>query len=282
MLVVVVGTAVWILTGRALRPVERIRKEVEAIRAQDLHRRVPEPTTGDEIERLARTMNAMLARLEAANESQRRFVADASHELRSPLASIRAQLEVSLAYPDRGDRTAIDQEMLTDTIRLQRLVDDLLVLSRADTTNGSATRHVPVDLDDIVLREARRLRATTSHRVDTTGVSGAQVVGDPDQLARVVRNLLDNAARHATSSIWVTLTEMDPGTRMTVTDDGPGIPPGQEKEIFRRFTRLDDARVRDHGGSGLGLAITHAIVEAHGGTISVENAPGASFCVTLP
>ncbi len=161
-------------------------------------------------------------------------------------------------------------------------MDDLLLLSRVDGAKQVTTQRVPVDLDAIVLREARRLRATTGHRIDTTRVSGAQVVGDPDQLTRVVRNLLDNAARHAASRIWITLAETDPGARFTVTDDGPGIPPGQEKEIFRRFTRLDDARARDNGGSGLGLAITHAIVEAHGGTISVENAPGASFCVTFP
>jgi signal transduction histidine kinase len=282
LMLAVVGLVAWFLTGRALRPVEAIRKEVEVIGAGDLHRRVPEPATGDEIERLAHTMNGMLTRLDAASEKQRRFVADASHELRSPLTGIRAQLEVSIGYPGRGDRAAIDREMLVDTIRLQRLVDDLLVLSTADNGNGPKARRVPVDLDAIVLREARRVRARTPHRVETQKVSGAQVVGDPDQLTRVVRNLFDNAARHATSTITVTLAETEAGAEMTVADDGPGIPVADRDRIFERFARLDDARARDNGGAGLGLAITHAIVTAHGGSITIDNVPGACFTVTLP
>ncbi len=279
-LFLLIGVTTWVLTGRALRPVESIRSEVEAIGAQDLHRRVPEPDTGDEIERLAHTMNGMLTRLEESNDRQRRFVADASHELRSPLAGIRAQLEVSLAYPDRGDRHQIDQDMLADTVRLQRLVEDLLILSKMDE-HAREDRRIPVDLDAIALREARRLRSHTAHRVDTTAVSGAQVVGDPDQLTQVVRNLLDNAARHATSTITVTLAETDPGACLTVADDGPGIAPEDQEQIFERFARLDDARVRDTGGAGLGLAISRAIVVAHGGSITVENTPGARFTVTL-
>jgi signal transduction histidine kinase len=281
LLLLVMAAVTWVLTGRALRPVEMIRSEVEVIGAEDLHRRVPEPSTGDEIQRLAHTMNRMLARLEGANDRQRRFVADASHELRSPLAAIRAQLEVSLAYPDQGDRRQIEGEMLADTLRLQRLVDDLLALSKLEADDGGR-RFVPVDLDVIVLREARRLRTHTGADVDTAGVSGAQISGDEDQLTQVVRNLLDNAGRHASSSIRIALVETSGDARLTVADDGPGIGPDDRERIFERFARLDGGRERDAGGAGLGLAIARAIVVAHGGRIEVDDGPGASFTITLP
>jgi signal transduction histidine kinase len=282
LLLLVVGAGAWTLAGRALRPVEAIRREVEAIGAEDLHRRVPEPPTGDEIERLARTMNTMLTRLDDSAERQRQFVADASHELRSPLAGIRAQLEVSLAYPDRGDRHAIDEEMLSDAVRLQRLVDDLLLLSRLEASNSGQPARQPVDLDAIVFREIRRLQARSAIRTDARHVSGAQVVGDPDELTSVVRNLLENAARHAESEITVALHEDDHDAVLSITDDGPGIPSESFDQIFERFARLDEGRQRDAGGSGLGLAIVHSIVSAHGGRIEVRNVPGARFTVTLP
>ena len=166
--------------------------------------------------------------------------------------------------------------MLEDTIRLQRLVDDLLALARA-AASSEPSRHGPVDLDEIVLSEARRLRVRTPHRVDTTAVSGAQLRGNPDELARAVRNLLDNAARHACSTITVSLRETDHAIRLVVADDGPGVPVEQRDRIFERFTRLDDARARDNGGAGLGLAIAHEIVAAYGGSITLEDTPGARF-----
>jgi signal transduction histidine kinase len=279
---VLVAVGAWVLTGRALRPVETVRREVEAIGFDDLHRRVPEPATGDEIERLAHTMNGMLARLDQSNERQRRFLADASHELRSPLTSLRAQLEVALAYPAGEERTEIDRDLLTDTVRLQHLVEDLLFLSRSGGLQHATSERIPVDLDVIVMREARRIRSRTAHRVDTTRVSGAQVVGDPDQLTAMVRNLLDNAERHATTTVTIALEENDTGTCFTVSDDGAGIPPDEHERIFQRFVRLDEARARDNGGAGLGLAITQSIVTAHGGSIAVDNAPGARFTVSLP
>jgi signal transduction histidine kinase len=282
-LLVVVGVTTWVVTGRALRPVAAIRQEVEAIGAEDLHRRVPEPATADEIGRLARTMNAMLARLEDATERQQRFVADASHELRSPLTGIRAQLEVDLAHPAQARWQDTERDVLDDAIRMQRLVEDLLALASADHASAlDATHRAPVDVDEIVLTEARRLRSRTACRIDTTAVSGAQVDANADQLARAVRNLLDNAARHARTRVTVSLRETEHEVILIVADDGTGIPPDQRERVFERFARLDGARARDEGGTGLGLAITRQVVHQHGGTITVDDASGARFTIALP
>jgi signal transduction histidine kinase len=277
-----VGFGTWFIVGRALGEVEAIRREVETISDRDLHRRVPEPQPRDEIGRLARTMNAMLGRLEEATERQQRFVGDASHELRNPLTSIRAQLEVDLAHPSSADWKMTHTSVLDETMRMQRLVDDLLILARLD--HGTAClRRDPVDLDDILLREAIRARQAGGVDIGTSGVSGGQVVGDVDQLTRAARNLLDNAVRHATSKVEINLAETDATVELTVTDDGPGVPAEQAIRIFDRFARIDDARSRDDGGTGLGLAITREIILAHGGTIAVEDAhPGARFVVCLP
>jgi signal transduction histidine kinase len=172
--------------------------------------------------------------------------------------------------------------VLDDAMRLQHLIDDLLVLAASDAAAADQTPREPVDLDEIVLDEARRLRSRTSHRVDTADVSGAQILGHAEPLARAVRNLLDNAARHARSTVTITLTESETTVVLTVADDGPGIAPGQQERIFERFTRLDDGRARNLGGAGLGLAITHDVVVSHGGTISVDNVAGAMFTVCFP
>jgi signal transduction histidine kinase len=280
--VVLAAALTWFVVGRALRPVDAIRAEVDAIGARDLHRRVPEPRTGDEIDRLARTMNAMLERVEIASERQRRFVADASHELRSPLTSIRAQLEVGLTHPERVERDAEQRALLDETMRLQRLVDDLLVLATADEPT-SAPSHEIVDLDDVVLAEVRRLRVRGAVQIDAHGVSAAQVEGDRDALTRVVRNLLDNAERYAASTVIVAVRENHQNAELVVRDDGPGIPEELRIRVFERFTRADDARARTTGGAGLGLAIAHAIVVAHGGRIAIsDQGPGAAFVVQLP
>lgn len=281
-LLVLVGVVTWIVTGRALQPVERIRREVAEIGDRELNRRVPEPGTGDEIDRLSRTMNAMLARIEQATARQRRFVDDASHELRSPLTAIRSQLEVDLAHPDRADWRQTEHDVLDETVRMQRLVDDLLVLAQSDT-DSLPTRRAPVDLDDLVLDEARLLRERGRVTVDLTHVSGGQVMGDVDQLRRVLRNLLDNAERHAAHAVRVTVREYDSSVDLEVADDGPGIPPDQREAVFERFTRLDLARARSAGGTGLGLAIARELVEHHGGTLRLaDRTSGASFVVTLP
>jgi len=290
-LAVLAGVLAWLAVSRALRPVEAIRREVEVIGAEDLHRRVPEPPVADEISRLARTMNAMLARLEGATDRQRRFVADASHELRSPLTGIRTQLEVDLAHPSRVDWERVGRDILDDTIRLQRLVDDLLVLAASDAAALGDSARAPIDLDEIVLAEARRARSRGGATIDTTAVSGAQVDGNADQLGRVVRNLLDNALRYAASTVTVTLEERAGDAVLTVADDGPGVAPDEQDRIFERFTRRDSDRGRLGGGSGLGLAISRELVTAHGGTISLESerttagdpaGRGARFTVVLP
>ena len=252
LLIALVGLAVWYLAGRALRPVEAIRAEAESITGTTIHRRVPEPATDDEVGRLARTMNAMLDRLEESSQRQRRFVSDASHELRSPLASIRTNLEVALRNSDRADWPAVAGRALAEDERMENMVTDLLDLARLDeTTEGTPIESLPeVDLDELVLDETVR-----PHRVpvDTTRVSAGRVHGRREQLARVVRNLLDNADRHARSRVALALQNGDGTVELTVDDDGPGIPADDRERVFDRFTRLDDGRARDAGGLGLGL-----------------------------
>jgi signal transduction histidine kinase len=286
LLLVVLAALIWWLVGRTLSPVEAMRTEVADIGATGLHRRVPQPDGDDEIARLATTMNTMLDRVEDATRRQQRFVADASHELRSPLTRMRSELEVDIAHPDRADLAATHRSILDETTHLQRLVDDLLQLARADAlgTTAEGGRREPVDLDDIVLRDARRLRADSRVQVDLSGVSAAQVLGDPDQLTRAVRNLIDNAARHASTTVMLALTEHDHTAVLTVADDGPGIPPEQHERAFERFTRLDDARSATTGGTGLRLAITRDIIERHGGSIRIDDdgRPGTHFTVILP
>jgi len=281
-LVLLVGLLVWIIGGRAWRPVEAIRAEVADITGRGLHRRVPEPASDDEVARLARTMNEMLDRLERSAASQRRFVADASHELRSPLAALQATLEVALAHPDPEAWPAVSTDALDEVRQLHRLVEDLLVLARVEESSGIERREA-VDLDEVILREGRRQRASGPMAIDLHGVSGGRVQGDPDQLLRVVRNLMDNAQRHAATRVSVELHEEGDTVEFVVADDGPGIAPEDRQRIFERFARLDESRTADEGGAGLGLAIVKEIVLAHGGTVVVGDAgAGTRFCVRLP
>jgi signal transduction histidine kinase len=281
-LAALLGGLIWWLVGRTLQPVEAIRVEVAGIGGSELHRRVPVPGGGDEIARLATTMNAMLDRVEDASRRQQRFVADASHELRSPLTRIRSEMEVDLAHPEGADLAATHRSVLEEAAGLQRLVDDLLLLARTDAGASPAARG-RVDLDDVVLRSARRLRER-GVAVDSSSVTGAQVIGDADQLGRAVANVVDNAARHATARVTLGLAEQDGHAVLAVTDDGPGVPPQHHERVFDRFTRLDDARSTDAGGAGLGLAIAREIVERHGGRIRIDptHVDGARFVITLP
>ncbi|HMG43491.1 MAG TPA: HAMP domain-containing sensor histidine kinase [Acidimicrobiales bacterium] len=286
---ILLAVVVWWLTGRTLRPVEAIRSEVALMGGSDLDTRVPVPPTDDEIARLARTMNAMLDRVEQAQRRQQRFVADASHELRTPLTRIRSDLEVDIAHPQRADRAATEQRVLDEALAMQGLIDDLLHLAKADAGANRAA-FAPVDVDDLVLREARRLRDRGRVDVDVHAVSAGQTVGDAGQLARLVRNLADNAERHADGTVRFSLTEDDDQLVLVVADDGPGIPAEDRVRIFERFTRLDDARTRDAGGAGLGLAIVQEIVSRHHGTVAAVDpttngdgtADGARFEVHLP
>jgi signal transduction histidine kinase len=272
----------WWIVGRALRPVERIRERVDVIGGAALDRRVPEPATPQEIARLARTMNAMLARLQASAERQRRFVADASHELRGPLTRMRAEMEVDAAHPASAEPAATAASVLAETVALQKLVDDLLLLARSDA-GALVPLAVPVDLDEVVDGPAARARAGGA-RVDTSGIRPVQVRGDPHQLERLVANLLDNAVRHAADQVTVTLAEDGGRAVLAVADDGPGIGPSDAERVFERFTRLDEARSQSDGGAGLGLAIARDIAERHGGTLRLDAAAqgGARFVLTLP
>jgi len=282
LLVALVGSTTWFLVGRALKPVESIRQEVADITGSDLHRRVPQPATGDEIARLAATMNGMLDRLETATDRQRRFVDDASHELRSPLAVLRAELELALNHAETADWRGVATRMLGDVSRQERLVHDLLFMARAEH-DDSRPPDTLVDLDAVVFDEVERVRIRSNIVIDTSGVSAAPVRGRAEDLARVVANLLDNAVRHAAGRVRVTLGVDGPCAELVVHDDGPGIPAHMRAQIFERFARIDEGRSRDQGGTGLGLAIASEIVTDHGGTISVSDAPvGARLVVRLP
>ncbi|MFJ7900072.1 ATP-binding protein [Streptomyces sp. NPDC096198] len=272
---------VWLLTGRALRPVDALRAQTAEITACDLGRRLDVPPADDALGRLARTLNDLLARLDVATRQQRQFVADAAHELRSPLSSLHTQLEVAVRHPRSAAWETRGPALIEKSERLSRLVDDLLRLARLDARPRLRKR--PVDLDEIVFREVHRARLRTPLTIGQHAVGAARVHGDGDALARVVRNLLDNSLRYATERIDVSLCVRDRIACLVVADDGPGIPPGDRARVFDRFTRLDGARARGTGGSGLGLAIVHDIVAAHHGRVDIEdNAPGARIVIRVP
>jgi signal transduction histidine kinase len=277
-LALLVGMITWMLTGRSLRPVEEMRAQVEEISAHTLDRRVPEPATADEIGRLAHTMNGMLDRLESASHRQREFVSDASHELRSPIAAIRSQLEVALHDPGHAEWMSVAAGTLAENERLERLVDDLLTLARLD--EGRVPAVEDVDLDDVVREEVARLR---DGRI-RLAVEPVRVRGNREQIARAIRNLLENAARFARDRIDVVLTVESETAVVTVSDDGPGIVESERERVFERFTRLDEGRARTHGGVGLGLALVRGIAVAHGGTAEAADPVdgGARLVMRLP
>ncbi|WP_435748376.1 HAMP domain-containing sensor histidine kinase [Microbacterium sp. PMB16] len=281
LLLLLVAATTWLVTGRALRPVTRIREEVDGITAERLHQRLAVPASADEIAALATTMNGMLDRLDAAAAAQRRFVSDASHELRSPLATIRQHAELAQAHPGVTSIGELAEVVSDEGLRLQGIVESLLLLARLD--EGAGRRAEPVDLDDLALGEVRRLRAA-GVEVDGSGVGAARVDGDPRLLGQLLRNLADNAARHARGRVAIGVTPADRHVFVTVEDDGTGVPADERERIFERFVRLDEARSRDAGGSGLGLAIAQGIATAEGGTIVVDDSRwgGARFVVTLP
>lgn len=274
-------TSYW-LAGRALAPVEAIRRRVAKVQGtSELDARVPVPEGDDEIARLAVTMNAMLQRLETGSDRQRRFVGDASHELRSPLATIRAVHEIAILHPESRDFTATSRDVLAELDRLDHLVADLLLLARVDE-HGLRVRSVDVDLDDLVNQEAARLRKLGKLTV-TLAAPPVRIQGDPVQLARALRNLVDNAARHAEGHVDLRLQVLGERVTVEVEDDGPGIPEADRERVFERFVRLDESRNRASGGTGLGLAIAREISEAHGGSLHVEGgARGARLVLTLP
>jgi signal transduction histidine kinase len=277
---VVVGT--YRLVGAALGPVEAIRARVASISSTDLAQRVPIPATRDEVAHLATTMNAMLARLERGRAAQHRLVSDASHELRSPLATITAALEMASGRPELMDNDLIDEALLPEARRMRQLIEDLLLLARSDE-DAMELRRDDVDIDDLLQAEASRLRAIGSvHTV--THIEACRTVGDRAALARVVRNLVDNAVRHASTTVTMDCRPEAAHAVITIADDGPGIPAQDRARVFERFVRLDPTRTRSSGGSGLGLSIVEQIVRSHHGTVAVSDAAhgGAVFTLTLP
>jgi signal transduction histidine kinase len=284
-LLVPLSALLWVAVGRTLAPVEAIRERADAITADQLSARVPEPRHHDEIGRLARTINAMLNRLDVSASEQRRFLADAAHELRSPVASLRAQLETTSQETLGSDGVEVEN-LRADALRMQALVDQLLLLARSDA--GAIGRHyVTVDLDDTVGAVIDALQTENCRpglTIDTRGVAPVQVSGDPVLLEQVVRNLVDNAAKYAAREVRVSLVRDGESAELTVDDDGPGIPETAREEVFHRFTRLDESRHRGDGGVGLGLAIVADIVRAHDGSVEVLAAPlgGARLRVRLP
>ncbi len=269
----------WLLTSRALRPVAAITDRAATISGGSLDARVPVPASGDEISTLAVTVNEMLDRLEDDDRTRRRFVSDASHELRSPVAVMRNDAEVALEHPDTTDVRQLASVVAAESSRLSTIIDDLLALARHE--EGVAPPPAEVDLDDLVLAEATRTRRVP---VDTGNVSAGRVHGRRDELTRMVGHLIDNAARHATTVVQVSLRASPRVVELTVDDDGPGIDIADRDRIFERFSRLDDARTRDEGGAGLGLAVVRSTAERVGGTVTVGQAPigGARFTVSFP
>jgi signal transduction histidine kinase len=280
--VALVAFGTYRLVGVALQPVERIRARVSSVTSGKLDERIPVPPADDEVARLAVTMNDMLDRLESGQTAQRRFVSDASHELRSPLSTIIAALELADGHPEFLDQAVIDESLVPEAHRMRRLVEDLLLLARADEhTDVHAV--IDVDLDDIVYAEADRVRAITGLRV-VTEISHVRVSGDPRALSRLVRNLVDNAVCYAHSGIRLECAQVAARAQMVVVDDGPGVPVAERRRIFDRFVRLDSPRTRESGGAGLGLSIVAQIADAHHGTVTVgeSSSGGARFVVRLP
>ncbi|SFR27842.1 Signal transduction histidine kinase [Lentzea waywayandensis] len=279
-LLVAVGGTSWLVVGRALRPVEAIRERVTEITASQLSRRVPEPPADDEVGRLARTMNEMLARLEEVHDRQRRFAADAAHELRSPLASLRTRLEIGLAHSSGTDWVRLAGDLHREAVRLGDLTDELIVLALAD----GVTEPVGwVDLDEVVLAEIDAVRTRGVVDVELSPFSAARMRGRAGELSRVVRNLLDNAEHHARHRITVGLWSAERFAELVVADDGPGVPDSDRTKVFERFFRSQRARERDSGGAGLGLAIVREVTERHGGLVWLaDSAEGACFHVRLP
>ncbi|OBI27315.1 two-component sensor histidine kinase [Mycobacterium sp. E1386] len=282
--VVIAGAAVatFLLVRRSLRSVDAIRAHVAEISTSDLAERVPVPNGRDEIAALAVTMNRMLSRIEAGHRAQQRFIGDASHELRSPLATIISGLEVAEAHPDLLDAELAVNTLLPEAQRMHALIEDLLLLARAD--EQSLVRRTEVlALDEIADVEVARARREASCAIDTD-IGPVRCIGDPMAISRMIRNLVENAVRHATSRVAVEVGSVDGTAIVTVSDDGPGIGPGDRARVFERFVRLDTDRARSGGGAGLGLAIVAEVVGAHGGSVTIEDRPGGGtrMVVSLP
>ncbi len=287
LVLLVVAFIVWRAAGQALKPVNRIRKQASAIGGADLTQRVLVPGSRDEIAKLAVTMNHMLDRLEASANRQNQFIGDASHELRSPLAALHAQVEVALDHPDHTEATRVLGIVQEQVTRMTILTEDLLFLARS-TEDGPMVLPALVDLDELVLAEVHRLREFGDHTITLSSLDAVRVSGSRRDLTRALRNLTDNARNHAHLEIRIAIAVLNDVAEITVSDDGAGIASADLEKLFERFTRLDDARTRNlsGGGFGLGLAIARQIVIAHRGSLTASDRadghPGAEFRLRLP
>jgi signal transduction histidine kinase len=287
--VLLMALATYGVVALTLRPVAALRHGAAAITAAGLSdQRLPLPSAQDEVYWLAVTLNAMLDRIDIATQRQRTFVGDAAHELRSPLASLRVQLEVAKRLGPEEDLPHLVDDVLVDVDRLDRLVEDLLAMARLSEAGGHLPRHERVDLGRVV-RDLVDTYSSARVPVVLDAVAPTAVIGDPDGLRRVAVNLIDNATRFARTSVHVAIEERILGSRpavtLLVTDDGPGVPPAERERVFDRFYRVQASRSRDTGGTGLGLAIVRDVVRAHGGTVWLTSNPagrGAQIVVTLP
>ena len=278
-ILIIIGLLTWLFTGLALRPVDQMRRRVDLIEEEEIHARVELPPGDDEIARLARTLNELLERIDAARLRQRSFVSDASHELRSPIASLLATVQVARAHPEAVDWAQICDVVTAEGNRLSRLVDDLLVLASGDEQGG----HIkvdPIDLDELLLREVDRVRLLGEIAVDASGISAARIEGDQVMIEGAIRNVIDNACRYATHEIAISLSMDGDVAVLTVADDGPGLGAEDPDVLFERFARLDRSRQRRSGGAGLGLAIVQAAAKAHGGSARFLEVPQGA-CVEL-
>jgi signal transduction histidine kinase len=278
------AVACWLVVGSSLRPVEALRQRADEISGAGQGQRLPVPRGRDEVHRLAVTLNGMIARLETSSQRQRAFVADAAHELRSPLAAVRTQVEVSVAHPRAAPWAETADGVLEDVGRMSRLVDDLLLLARIDA-GAADTRDRPMtDLGSVVASVVGAVSSMGPRVPVTCDVAGdVRVRADPDILHRIVQNLVDNAVRHAATAVEAAACRHGDEVRLLVTDDGAGVPQEARERVFERFARLDDARSRDAGGTGLGLSIVRDLAVASGGSATLEDvAVGARFVVRLP
>lgn len=279
LLVLSVALFAWGASGQALRSVGAIRSQVESIGHAKLSQRVPVPISKDEIADLARTMNIMLERLEVSVDAQKRFVADVSHELRSPLASIKTTLEVAARIDRNSGWNKTFKILNQEANRMSLLVDDLLLLAKADA--GQLTpKLVEIDLDDLLAHELENFRATSNLKLSQV-TEPVKALGDSLKISQAVRNLLDNASRFGKQQVWVSLKAAGANVEISIEDDGPGIALENQLTAIERFVRLDKHRSRDDGGSGLGLAIASEIMASHNGSLRLGNSAHGGLCATL-
>jgi len=282
LIVAVAAAATYGLVRRSLKSVDAIRNRVAEISTSGLAERVPVPESRDEIAALAVTMNEMLSRIEAGHRAQQRFLGDASHELRSPLATIISGLEATELHPELLDLELAINTLLPEAQRMRVLIEDLLLLARADE-QSLILRKEQMLLGDLAEVEVNRARRDAGCAIDTD-IAEVRFTGDQGAVSRVIRNLVDNAVRHAKSRIDVHIGSRNGDAIITVSDDGCGIAPTERARVFERFVRLDSDRARSSGGTGLGLAIVAEVVAAHGGTVTIDDRPGGgtTMKVVLP